>query len=550
MNFPSFHPIRQPASVRSILFWLAILCESSLRAQGTVEIGFFGKESGDPISARIEFTEPLNRPPKPKGALVAGRQILVENVAKFAAPIGKYEFIVRRGIEFSEVRTGFELEPNATNGFEVYVPQKSPMRESRWYSGDLLSSLPVDLTARWMKADDLDIVATTFATIAPSTTKKTLPPLAPSTGSGAGGEGSLFPSSSAPHPPSPSPQKTGERGGKNVDSINSVQSSSIHCNKPGQAGLLIHRCGMAVPKSPTIQSFVEASAHDEAHLEIAKPWERDVPLLLATGQIDSVQLLSEHLLPESSDQITNAIRNPDKIRFKGKKALGRLSEYLYWQMLEAGLRLPPTAGSGFDGKALTHLGYNRVYVFIPESQEATEDNWWKQLKSGHTISTNGPVLRTTINDLPPGSVFSGDRSTPIDLNIALELTVRDRVEYLDVIFNGSAIYQARLEVHSQRGEFPPLSIQESGWLVLRVVTEHENSYRLATTAPFYFDFENQPRVSRAAVQFFADWLEESTGLIAKDNSIQRDSATKSTYQELADKARLFWSDQAKKATDE
>ncbi len=91
--------------------------------------------------------------------------------------------------------------------------------------------------------------------------------------------------------------------------------------------------------------FSEAASHESAHIEISKPWERDVPLLLASEQIDSLQILSEHLLPESGDQLTTAIRNPDKLRFKGKKALGRLSEYLYWQMLEAGFRIPPTAAA-------------------------------------------------------------------------------------------------------------------------------------------------------------------------------------------------------------
>jgi hypothetical protein len=533
MNFPSFPSIRQRASLRTLLFSLAFLYKNSLCAQGTVEVGFFSKESGDPISARIEFTEPLNRPPKPQGSLVAGRQILVERVAKLSPPIGKYEFIVRRGIEFSDVRTGFELEPNAKNAFEVYVPHKTSMRDFRWYSGDLLSLMPVDLTSRWMKADDLDLVATTASTrpLNNSSTRK------------AGTEGASFSSDLV----TPSPQKAGAKGEEGLDR---VQASSIRLDRLGQAGLLIHRSGVVAPKVPTIESFIEASARDAVHIEVTKPWERDVPLLLATDQIDSVQLLSEHLLPDSGDPITNAIRNPDKLRFKGKKALGRLGEYLYWQMLEAGLRLPPTAGSGFDGKASTHLGYNRVYVFIPEAQEPSEETWWSQLKSGHTIVTNGPLLRTTINDLPPGSVFTGQPSIPINLNIALELTVRDRVEYLDVIFNGSALYQARLEDHSQRGEFPELSIDRSGWLVLRVVTEHENSYRLATTAPFYFDFDNQPRVSRAAVQFFADWLEESTLLIENDNSIQSDPTVKATYKELADKARHFWSDQAKKATAE
>ncbi len=159
-------------------------------------------------------------------------------------------------------------------------------------------------------------------------------------------------------------------------------------------------------------------------------------------------------------------------------------------------------------------------------------------------------MTCSINNLPPGSRINGYGKEPIPLNIELELTVRDPVEYLDVVFNGAAVYQARLEDHAKRGEFPDLTIDESGWLVLRVVTEHEKSYRMTTTAPFYFDFDNKPRISRAAVKFFQDWLSDSVGLIEKDSKIQSKPATQTAYRDAVEKARAFWTDRTQQANAE
>ncbi len=429
--------------------------------------------------------------------------MLVEGTAKFTPAPGAYEFMVRRGPEFLEVRSGFELERNAQDAFEVVVPHKVPMRNEGWYSGDLLSPIAPELLSRWMRADDLDVVATTLVA------------------------------------------ERREPSGKDaLQALNYVQQKSHLFNHPGQGGVLVHRLdepSLARETSTSFALFDALDSTDSSFTELTRPWERDVPLLLATEKINSIQLLSTHLLPDTALPLTPSIRNPDSLRFKGKKGLARLSEYIYWQMLEAGFRLPPTAGSGFDGKLPTHLGYNRVYVWLAPNSPRDVSTWWSQLRAGHTMVTNGPLLRATINGQPPGSIHPSYSPQPIALDIELELTVRDPVEYLDVIFNGKAIYQARLEDHAKRGQFPPLSIEESGWLVLRVVTEHEDSYRMATTAPFYFEFDSQRRISKAAVEFFQEWLLDSQSLIEKDASLQ------TSYQVPLANANDFWKARAEKA---
>jgi hypothetical protein len=277
------------------------------------------------------------------------------------------------------------------------------------------------------------------------------------------------------------------------------------------------------------------------HVELTRPWELHVPVMLATENIDSIQLLSEHLKPLKALPLSATIRNPDGLRFKGKKGLGRLAEHIYWQMLEAGLRIPLTAGSGFNPVGDTMLGYNRVYAFFEQSMTPDPQSWWKQVKSGATLVTNGPLMVPSVNGLPPGSTQVGYRGQPIPLDIELDLTVRDPVEYLEVVFNGQSLYQARLEDHARRGSFPPLAISESGWLLIRVVTEHEESYRMTSTSPYYFEFENK-RVSRQAVRFFQDWLHES------EASIRRDPEQTKRLQSLLDNATDFWASQLKLAT--
>jgi len=514
--------------------WLALfgLCRATPAAETSIEVTFLDKTTGEKIASRVEFTKPFSKAPRPRNALVAGRQLLVEGTAVFTPAPGAYEFMVRRGPEFSEIRSGFEIERNAQDAFDVVVPHKVPMRNEGWYSGDLLSPMAPELLSRWMRADDLDVVVTTL--IAERRKPSGEVPV----------DFDAKPDGSRRTAKKVDEIEPADSGKEKLKALNHVQQKSHWFQKPGQGGVLVHRLeeqALALEPSTSFALLDQFDSQVSSFTELTRPWERDVPLLLATEKIDAIQLLSSHLSPDTAIPLTSTIRNPDSLRFKGKKGLARLSEYIYWQMLEAGFRLPPTAGSGFDGTTPTHLGYNRVYVWFAPNSPRDAGTWWSQLRAGHSMVTNGPLLRATINGQPAGSIHPSYSPQPISLDIELELTVRDPVEYLDVIFNGKAIYQARLEDHAKRGQFPPLSIQESGWLVLRVVTEHEDSYRMATTAPFYFEFDSQPRISKSAVQFFQDWLTDSRSQIEKDASLQ------ASHQVPLANAKEFWNARADKA---
>jgi len=553
-------------SLRTILLFFPMLVlgvtfpVDTTNAQTKVTLEIRDKATGNPVPARVEYTQPASRGPKPRKSLTAGRFTLFDQDNQLSPGPGAYEFTVRRGPEFQDVKAGFQVERNALDSFEVVVPHKTPMRLFGWYSGDLYCSLPPSDLRRWMAADSLDIAATTsdgpggFPGLSPKI--KTKINLKANSNSGTAEDASTKPIL-AMRPNSAPLNSKGEPDWTTTASpapMTHVVFDSKKIDAPEFGGVLIHRYAPATKNelSTDVIDEVTKSTTDDwllrleeptVHVELTRPWERHVPLMLATDNIDSIQILSEHLKPDRALPLSPSIRNPDALRFKGKKGLGRLVEHIYWQMLEAGLRIPLTAGSGFSTKGDTTLGYNRVYAFLEPSMTPAPEAWWQQVRRGATLVTNGPLMVPSVNGLPPGSIQVGYRGQPIPLDIELDLTVRDPVEYLEVVFNGQSLYQARLEDHARRGTFPPLSISESGWLLLRVVTEHEESYRMTTTSPYYFEFENR-RVSRKAIRFFQDWLDESESILRGDPEQSK------RFETLLETARKFWSNRFNVATEE
>ncbi|MCY2978498.1 MAG: CehA/McbA family metallohydrolase [Planctomycetota bacterium] len=506
-------------------------------AQGSVDMEFVDSASGEPILARMMFTKSTRKVARPKKLLFSGDQWLAEPKFPLSVANGDFEFIVRRGPEFTEIRGGFTIEPRAKDVVLVEVPRAIDMHAEHWYSGDHLSSLPIGSLSRWQQADAVDLVVSVAAPEEPqaAAAKQTKP--------------------------SKSKDRVEEVKVNNAESLGLKLNTRSRLLDWQHGSILLHREPPtaqpaqaanqpsskqgALPESATMTAALAFELLDTAKRtegvipELVRLWDRDVPILLGNESIRSVQLLSNFNRPNSDDrlmlasekgsktlrgkiQITRGkeriaselfapIGAEEELKFKDARGVGRLNEYLYWQMLEAGLRLTPTASSDFAVNE-THVGYNRVYIYSEE--QPTEATWWQAISQGRTVVTNGPLLRAIVNAMPPGSVQSSYRGQSIPIDIGVSLSVREPVDYLDVIFNGETMYSAKLEDHYKRGEFPPMEIDQSGWLVIRVITAHEKGYRLATTAPFYFEFDGKPRVSRRAVDFFEDWLAKSKAAIA------------------------------------
>jgi len=92
----------------------------------------------------------------------------------------------------------------------------------------------------------------------------------------------------------------------------------------------------------------------------------------------------------------------DATRLPHRWVMGYWTQEIYYQILNSGLRIPPSAGSA-SGVLPNPVGYNRVYVQV--DGELTYEKWWDGLCAGRSFVTNGPLLLVRADGELPGMYF-------------------------------------------------------------------------------------------------------------------------------------------------
>jgi len=270
-----------------------------------------------------------------------------------------------------------------------------------------------------------------------------------------------------------------------------------------------------------------------AHIDIEKPFWWDMPVWVALGLADSIGLAHNHLWRDGmlANEAWGKPRDP--VFYPAPRGTGYWSQDIYYHLLNCGVRIPPSAGSA-SGVLENPVGYDRVYVHCGDT--LTYDGWWEGLRAGRVVVTNGPLLRPRVNGELPGHVFHAPSGETIELTVQLVLALRDRVDYLEVVQNGKVVQEVRLEEYrNRRGKLPPVTFDASGWLLVRAVTANAQTFRFASTGPYYVEVGDQPRISRKSAQFFLDWVNERIGRLQLEDAQQ-----KADVMVYLDKAREFW----------
>ncbi len=493
------------------------------QARGELTFQFCEQESAAPLITRVKILSSTGQPQRVRGALHQQGWNLFEGPLTYTGRIGDYTYQASHGPQFSAASGGFTLDLKSQGVDVIQLPRKVDLALEGWVGGDLLSQVDADESLRWLAAEDLTLTAIVVDHVTAVDQVPAQP--APS----AADQPEILLTSSDPARWVHDRSYWDARGGSGLVLHHWLPPAEVPAELPSSRLLVLAKGAARRPPQLPV------------HAEIQNLCARDVPIWLASGKIDSVQLLGSHLTVDGqrASRIEPMIE-PEPGRFRGPLRDGRLVEYVYWQMLECGLYLPPTAGSNF-GKNASPLGYNRVYAYAPHP---TPEAWWQAVCDGQSFVTNGPLLRATVNGEIPGKRFVLGEGSALELEIGLSLTVADPVEYLEVVFNGQTLYRARLDEYARAGgRIPPLSVKESGWLLVRVVTERDTTYRLATTAPFIVQVGERGRISGGAVAFFQAWLEKSAEQIAA--SSPEASAAAAPY---VTAARQFWKQRAEKAT--
>jgi hypothetical protein len=495
---------------RSLRILVAVFCllaaNDALAARGEIEITVAEAGTGKPLVVRMHLRNHLNRPQRGPRVpfwhdhfVFAGRIIL-------ALPPGHYAFEVERGPEYRSVSGHFELESGDADSKHLQMERFVDMKEDGWYSGDLHVRRPPLDVEMVMLADDLHVAQVIGATNAKNSwAEKTLPsPLV-----------------------------------KQFDDNRYHQLVGSEDRRPG--GVLVFG-NLPIPLSlPAVGSefpssvdlLKQARVSPGKHVAIARPNSWDMPLWVASGMVDSICLAHGDLTRGEMAKTPPPGRLTDEDIYPTPSDRGRYAQDLYYRLLNCGLRIPPSAGSG-TGVAPNPIGYNRVYVYC--EGELTWEKWFAGLKAGRVVVTNGPMLRPDVQGHEPGHVFRAADGETVELQVALNLSTRDKIEYLEIIKNGKVVREVALrDWAAAGGELPPLRFQQSGWFLVRAVVDNPVTYRFATTGPYYVEIGEKRRISRRDAHFFLDWVYERAGQIKL-----ADAAQQSEVMAYHRGARDFW----------
>ncbi len=146
---------------------------------------------------------------------------------------------------------------------------------------------------------------------------------------------------------------------------------------------------------------------------------------------------------------------------------------LYYQYLNAGFRIPLTAGTDKMGEDIP-VGSNRHYVYL--KGDATYDNWIQGLRSGQGFISNGPMLTFTVEDFLSGEtiIIEGEETVKVHVEAKsllpfgrLEIVVNGKVEVWEILpdyHKNRDIYSLELDVD--------VTLSESSWIAGRVTSQN------------------------------------------------------------------------------
>ena len=530
-----------------------LIADRPLVAAGTLTLEAKEEATDAPVITRLELLQGTadGRGVTPRRTVSAGVGVVLDRSVDLTLRDGSYHFRMVRGPEYRIVSGDFMLQRDSLDQHTVRLPRMVDMLQLGWTSGDcLVPPSPGNLTLR-MAAEDLHL-ATTLGPVewSPIPGRKPGEPI---------GHEPAWIVSEADHlrgllfvgaevePPATGATATGTTAtgttatgttATGTIATGTTATGTIETGPMGTDRIPVERLASIDPQSTGIRVAVE------------NPFAWPLPVWLASGRVSGVFILGDWLQPNRKILGVEDGREPEHLGPRDEKTVGYLAEQIYWNLLEAGFQLPPLAGSGSAG-TLTPVGYNRLYVAQPLADyEADGDleaarvtspqQWWEAAWSGHSVATNGPLLRPRLGGQLPGHRFLARDGEKLELRVELALSVRDPVRYLEVIHNGRVHYSARLdEFAAAGGEIPELIAEESGWVLVRVVTEYPDHFRAAISAPWYIEFEGRPRVTVTAVDFFRRWLADYEQRLKQLPS--RELARHVPYVRAA---RAFWTERA------
>jgi hypothetical protein len=502
---------------RSSLILVALLGSvASARRQGEttlVAITVHAADTGKPVPCRIHLKDAAGKPQRAPGLPFWNDHFVCGGTVRLELPPGKYTFEVERGPEYEAHTGSFTLAGGKENKQSIELRRLNDLAKEGWWSGDLHVHRPLEDVELLMQAEDLHVAPVITWWNNQNTWAKRRIPADP-----------LY-------------HFDGNRYYHVLAGEDEREGGALLFFNLGQP-LAITGANREYP-SP-VKFIEEARRQKEVWIDVEKPFWWDVPVWLATKQVDSIGLANNHMCRDRmyEDEAWGKPRIVD--RLPAPLGNGYWSQEIYYHVLNCGLRIPPSAGSA-SGVLPNPVGYDRVYVHV--GPDLTYAKWWEGLRAGRSFVTNGPLLRVRADGHLPGHVFTVGEGKELSVEVKAALTSRDPIRFLEIIKNGEVERKVAFDEWSKTGTLGKIRFRESGWFLVRVVADNPKTFRFASTAPYYVEVgKAKHRVSKASAEFFLEWVRERAKRVKvadadkREEVLRHHSRAEEYWRELAGRA--------------
>ena len=478
-------------------------------------------ETAEPIPCRVHLKDAHGKPQRVRGLPFWRDHFVCPGTVEFELAAGEYSIEVERGPEYGRVGRAVTVADGDKTAVEVELVRMADLSALGWWSGDLHVHRGLDDIKLLMRAEDLHVAPViTWWNNRNFWSDRAIPKDA-------------------------------------LVKFDGSRHYHVMAGEDEREGGALLFFGLRRPldlvgatrEYPSPVKFVQSAREREAvWIDIEKPFWWDVPVWLASGQVDSVGLANNHMCRSQMYESEAWGRPRDAEQLPAPRGNGFWSQAIYYHILNTGLRLPPSAGSA-SGVLPNPVGYNRVYVHV--GKELTYDGWWDGLKAGRSFVTNGPLLLCQANGRLPGHVFKATGEQDGTVSIEATVTTNDPIPAVEIIKNGEVIRRVPtprlLEAPTTATvDLGTVTFDSSGWFLVRAITDNQRTFRFASTAPYYVEVgAAKKRISRRSVQFFLDWIDERMKRVKLTDPDQLRQVLKHH-----EDARRFWQERVGKANAE
>jgi hypothetical protein len=488
--------------------------ESAQADTGTLQLRIVEKKAGAnaTVAARVHLADAAGKPVLASGLPAWRDHFNCDGNVRLELTPGRYIYTVERGPEYRRANGTFGIAPGETREQEVVLERLVDMAAHGWYSGETHVHRSLGDIPLLLRSEDLHVAPVLTVWNANNHWKdRSLPNRLLTEAE----PGRVFHTLACED----------ERRGGALLYFNLVRPLGLATDGPEYPSPVLH--------------LHEAIEQPAAWVDVEKPFWWDMPTWVATGKVRSIGLANNHMCRSTMYKDEAWGRPRDVAEFPAPRGNGFYSQALYYRLLNCGLRIPPSAGSA-SGVLPNPVGYNRVYVHLDEpfSYEA----WWRGLGEGRSFVTNGPLLFAAANGRLPGAIFRGPSGQTLSVSLDLRVLGTDPLEAVEVIRDGVVVERLTSAKLGESLKTKPLTFASSGWFLVRAIAAVPETFRFASTAPFYVEIgERRATVHRDDVAFFLRWIDDRIAALEADQKGDlRDPARKAEVLRPHRDARQFF----------